>query len=388
MQTLACRIQLLSAVMCMAKQAQYSKMSDYRPKLPSNNAYDYYITAARQLKGGEHFSNQQPPTPQERRWIKANQGAFNTLRGALGKPYQFPFGAVGYEFYADEYALLRNLARLVNTRIRWAIATRDGMDAVHDWRVGFQMARHLQGDTTLNYLVGVAVERTIHAPILRSVDFFSAHECREMAQTLIQSERSRDRFATVIEWGLKAALRELDRLLPERIDEARAAIEPLLSKAAADAEGEEDPLKVKRLLEEFRQVINQPSAYQRLRAEMRRAIAQDWQAIADAVSLHGGRYREPKLKEYDSDTLFGALASLFQPIGMVVGMLARPYWEQRTRRRVMLVHLQLREYRLREGRYPDSLEPLNLQELAIDPFTGQPFVYRLIGERYQLESSV
>jgi hypothetical protein len=74
---------LLSAVMCIAKQAQYSKMSDYRPKLPSNNAYDYYITAARQLKGGEHFSNQQPPT-QERRWIEANQGAFNTLRGALG----------------------------------------------------------------------------------------------------------------------------------------------------------------------------------------------------------------------------------------------------------------------------------------------------------------
>jgi hypothetical protein len=65
-----------------------------------------------------------------------------------------------------------------------------------------------------------------------------------------------------------------------------------------------------------------------------------------------------------------------------------PVPKQRTRRRVMLVHLQLREYRLREGRYPDSLEPLNLQELAIDPFTGQPFGYRLTGERYQLESSV
>ena len=67
---------------------------------------------------------------------------------------------------------------------------------------------------------------------------------------------------------------------------------------------------------------------------------------------------------------------------------ASPSPKQRTRRRVMLVHLQLREYRLREGRYPDSLEPLNLQELAIDPFTGQPFVYRLMGEQYQLESSV
>jgi len=35
--------------MCMAKQEPYSKMSDYRPKLPSNNAYDYYIAAARTL---------------------------------------------------------------------------------------------------------------------------------------------------------------------------------------------------------------------------------------------------------------------------------------------------------------------------------------------------
>ena len=54
----------------------------------------------------------------------------------------------------------------------------------------------------------------------------------------------------------------------------------------------------------------------------------------------------------------------------------------------MLVDLMLREYRLRKGRYPDSLEPLNLQELAIDPFMGQPFGYRLTGERYQLSSAI
>ena len=383
MQKLADRVYLQRVVMCMAKQAQYSKMSDYRPKLPSNNAYDYYIAAARQLKKGEGFSGQQPPTPQERRWIEANQSAFNTLRGALGKPYQFPFGAVSYEFKADEYASLSNLAWLVNARIRWAIAAHDGTDAVHDWRIGFQMARHLQGDTTLNYLLGIALEVTIHAPILRAVDFFSAHECHEMAQTLIQSERSRDRFATVIEGEQTMALRELDRLFPERIDAARAVIEPLLSEALTDIESEDDRRMLERLQDEFRALLNQPSAYQRLRAELRRVITQGWQAIADAVSLHGGHFREPKLKEYDSDTLFGALASLFQPIGM----LARRYWEQRTRRRLMLIHLLLREYCLREGRYPDSLEPLNLQELAIDPFTGQPFVYRLTGERYQLSSA-
>lgn len=383
MQTLAGRVQLLWVVMDMPKRLEYQKMSDYRPKLPSNNAYDYYIAAARQLKEGEGFSGQQPPTPQERRWIEANQSAFNTLRGAFGKLYQFPFGAVRYEFDADEYALLRNLARLVHARIRWAIAVRDGTDAVHDWRIGFQMARHLQGDTTLNYLVGVALESTIHSPITREVDFFSAHECREMAQTLIQSERSRDRFATVIEGELTMALRELDRILPERIDEARATIEPLLSEALTDTESEDNRRTLERLQKEFQSLLNQPSAYQRLRVELRRVITQGWQAIADAASLHGGRFHEPKLKEYDSDTLFAALASLVQPMDL----LARRYWEQRTRRRLMLVHLMLREYRLREGRYPDSLELLNLQELAIDPFSGQPFGYRLTGERYQLFSA-
>jgi len=245
------------------------------------------------------------------------------------------------------------------------------------------MARHLQGDTTLNYLLGVALEATIHMPITCEVDFFSAHECREMAQTLIQSERSRDRFAPLIEGELTMALRELDRLLPERIDEARAAIEPLLSDALTDLEGEEDPMKTQRLLEEFRQTLSQPSAYQRLRAELRRVITQGWQAIADAASLQGGRYREPKLKQYDPDTLFGALASLFQPMDL----LPCRYWEQRTHRRMMLIHLLLREYRLREGRYPDSLEPLNLQELAIDPLSGQPFGYRRMGEKYQLSSA-
>jgi hypothetical protein len=282
LQMLAGRVYLQRVVMDMPKRLEYQKMSDYRPKLPSNNAYDYYIAAARQLKAGEGFSGQQPPTPQERRWIEANQGAFNTLRGAFGKPYQFPFEPITSEFYADEYASLRNLARLVNARIRWAIAVRDGTDAVHDWRIGFQMARHLQGDTTPNYLVGAALEATIHAPILRSVDFFSAHECREMAQTLIQSERSRDRFATAIEGELTMALRELDRMLPERTDEARAAIEPLLNEALTDIEGEEDRRTLERLQDEFQSLFNQPSAYQRLRAELRRVITQ-------GLASHRGR---------------------------------------------------------------------------------------------------
>ncbi|MCS7190807.1 MAG: type II secretion system protein GspG [Fimbriimonadales bacterium] len=44
-------------------------------------------------------------------------------------------------------------------------------------------------------------------------------------------------------------------------------------------------------------------------------------------------------------------------------------------------------YRQRTGRYPDSLDTLNLGEMSIDPFTGQPLVYRYDAQKgFQLYS--
>ena len=370
----------------MRRQAEYEKMSDYQPRLPSNNAYDYYITAARQLKGRQQFSGQQPPTREEVRWIEANQGAFNTLLKAKNKPYRWPFGVVSYDFLHDDLAKLRNLARLVNARIRWAIATQDGTDAVHDWRIGFQMARDMQGDAMIPYLVGVAVERTIHAPIIREMDFFSAHECREIARTLIESERTPDRFPSVIEGEIGMNLRFLDQLLPEQpsIASSSQMLDLLSAFAPDDDEKQKEQLRQEkeRLMRQLMDLLKHPGAYQRLRADIRREIVQAWQALADAVALPGGRYREVELKEYDTNTLFGFVVDLLRPLPTVV----QKYWENRTRRRLMAAHLLLREYYLREGRYPDPLEPLNLQELGIDPFSGRPFIYRLLGERYLLYS--
>jgi len=370
----------------MRRQAEYEKMSDYQPRLPSSNAYDYYIAAARQLKDGQQFSGQQPPTREEVRWIEANQGAFNTLLKAKNKPYRWPFEVVSYDFLFDDLAKLRNLARLVNARIRWAIATQDSTDAVHDWRIGFQMARDMQGDAMIPYLVGVAVERTIHAPIIREMDFFSARECREIARTLIESERVPDRFPSVIEGEIGMNLRFLDQLLPEQpsIASSSQMLDLLSAFAPDDDEKQKEQLRQEkeRLMRQLMDLLKHPGAYQRLRADIRREIVQAWQALADAAALPGGRYREVELKEYDTNTLFGFVVDLLRPLPTVV----QQYWENRRRRRLMAAHLLLREYYLREGRYPDSLEPLNLQELGIDPFSGRPFIYRLSGERYLLYS--
>lgn len=368
----------------MTRQIAYESMSAYKPRLPSDNAYDYYISATRQLKSSEAFTGNQPPTHEEVRWVEHNQSAFNTLRQGYNRRYQWPFAETSMWFRFDELARLRKLARLVNTRIRWAIAAKDGMDALNDWRIGFKMARDMQGDLLLVYLVGVVIERVVHEPIIREMDFFSAQECRELARTLIESERTPDRIGTVVEGELKLALRTIDSLLTEQginLEELDLVGDLILSSAReSDPETQQT---TERLRQEIQRLQKQPAAYQQLRHNLRREISHTFQAFADSLTLQGGRYCPMPTKEYDTNTLFGYLVEIFIP---PLSMVAQRYWETRTRRRLMIAHLLLREYYLREGRYPASLDELNLQELAIDPFSGRPLIYRRTGDRYQLYS--
>lgn len=373
----------------MVRQRVYKQMSEYQPRLPSNNAYDYYISAARQLKKFEVYTSNQPPTREEVRWVEDNQGAFHTLRQGYHKPYHWPFREIGWDFAFDDLARVRHLARLVNTRIRWAIATKDRMDAVSDWRIGFKMARDMQGDLILVYLVGMAVEAIVHAPIIREMDFFSAHECRELACTLIESERAPHRINTVVEGELASTLFTVAQLLPEGRVNALALSAFLgfdeSGEKPEDDSKEEDPearQRVERLKQEFQRLLQHPTAYQRLRNEVLREINRRFQALSDSFTLQGGRWRPIPDKEYDMNTLFGYLTEHLTPSPGI----AMRYWSTRARRRLMIAHLLLREYYLREGHYPTSLKELKLKELELDPFSGHPFIYRLMSERYQLYS--
>jgi len=368
----------------MARQVVYKAMNQYQPRLPSSNAYDYYISAARQLKSpGMYVGSQQPPTREEVRWIELNQDTFNTLRQGYTKPYRWPFQGIGLGFLFDDFGRVRNLARLVNARIRRAIASKDGMDAVSDWRIGFKMARDMQGDLIVVYLVGVAVEAIIHAPIIQELDFFSAHECRELARTLIKSERTPDRIGTVVEGELRYTLRTIDQLLPEHGLTPQQLHEFLdgLAMSGEESDPETDQL-VENLKADAQRLLRQPAAYHRLRQELRREIVRTFQALSDSLALRSGRYRPMVLRQYDTNTLFGYLMSEYS----FLPKLPERYWDVRTRRRLLIAHLLLRKYRLREGHYPSTLEALNMEELAIDPFSRRPLIYRLTGERYLLYS--
>ena len=380
------------------QQPSSAQAHEYQPRLPSDNALDYYLVAARSVVGDTPDSSQ-PPKPEEVRWVESNERAFRILQQGAGKPYRWILPTTPQTGMPTPiYGGFRRLARLVASRVRWAIATKDGMDAVRDWHVGVRFARDLQGDLAINYLVGVAVEGIVHAPIIGELDFFSSAECRAMADMLIWWERTPDRFLTVLEGEQTFALQSLDEMLPTGKPEALLEIirgwnmDPETGKPLEPEEpdeGDEPHLleerrRQERLRPQLLDIARSPLAYEQLRQQLRQAIVRHMQDAFRALRLPYGNQRQA-LREstLDLNTPLGYLADVLTPITSV---LLRIYLSQRARRRLLITHLLLRVHHLRYGSYPDSLHRLRLEELVLDPFSSKQLVYRREGERYLLYS--
>ncbi len=351
----------------------------YRPQLPSPNAFDYYYEAGRTLESLSAFSSdRQPPSREERQWVERHQRAYPLLREGTRRAYSLPEFWVNSELF-PYLAWWRNLARLVNARIRYAIALQDGQDAVRDWQAGFKFARDIQGDNLLSLLVGFACEPLVHAPIVHQMDFFSAHECRQIAQTLAESERQPDRLPSAIEGETRLMLKWLDKTF---VPDPDRGITNLFEIAGFSGAGEErSDAELQQHIDTLNRLRQNPAEYARFAEQVRQHALREIQRFSEAFALKRGRFQ--RVSDTEPRTLVEKVASVFAPSTAIPG---QRYWETRARRRLMRIHLLLRVYYLAEGRYPSTLDALNLKDLAIDPFSGEPFIYRLQGERYVLYS--
>lgn len=136
-----------------------------------------------------------------------------------------------------------------------------------------------------------------------------------------------------------------------------------------------------------RELIRKPTAYVQLRAEVEAHLRRHIQDASEAFALKGGRFHSsaPSPHAPSGDALRDYLLQYFEPLSLV-GNVARQYWEMRTRRRLLALHLLLRAYYLRERRYPDNLRQLPIGAWATDPFSGELPVYQREGDRYRLYS--
>jgi len=146
----------------------------------------------------------------------------------------------------------------------------------------------------------------------------------------------------------------------------------------------EERRRQERLRPQLLDIARSPLAYEQLRQQLRQAIVRHMQDAFRALRLPYGRQLQAlRQPARDLNTPLGYLVDEMAPL---TSHLLRVYLRQRARRRLLIAHLLLRVYYLREGSYPDSLHRLRLEELVIDPFSSKQLVYRREGERYLLYS--
>jgi hypothetical protein len=351
------------------------------PVLPSPNAFDTFLTASSQLLESKKIDNAMYspegaktagfpiPTLSDRDKLMAeNATALASLREGLDQPYWNPPARSFYTlmpYYAKFRALARFLAVDAGVHAakgEYAAAARSSLDAM---TMGAQIPH---GSTLIGGLVGIACQGIGRKPMWQVVEHLDASEAKEAAQRVEKIRGNEFSYAETLQeekWACQASILEIFR--------SRNPARTLSNGVGLGTNG----------------LLNNPaiggasSLY--YLAYSKRRIMDDYTGHINAVIA---RAREPYSASRSTvpvpyDPFVWAIVPVYEQADM-------KWTEKWTQNGLLEITAALRAFRMRHGKYPDSLAqlvPEVLHSLPTDPFTaGQPFCYKPSGNSYLLYS--
>lgn len=327
---------------------------------PPNNAYEQLVAIAQQL------DQTQNATPRLRALTKRAQEAhlpapmsaadhadYTRAVEPILRKYRRYLNAsskavVSYDPQRDPYfrvaSMLRNLARAESYFIRGALAQNRQAEAVERATALAKFANQVSRDGTLiQYLVGIAIRSIALEPLRKNIDRLNNRTALEqLLRWAHQEERHRPPLTGILEseyYYNRAMINQMHRnwqpLDPANLQGWERL--PLLPQ-----------LFLKTSIPEMERAWKQIKAYAAKPAWERKAS--DFPTVRHPLNA----ILIPVFKTpIDRDSVNLATVRL---LGCVAA---------------------IRLYKQRTGRYPSSLETLQLGELIIDPFTGKPFRYKV-----------
>jgi hypothetical protein len=152
-----------------------------------------------------------------------------------------------------------------------------------------------------------------------------------------------------------------------------------------DKPDDKESRSARQLLSELKRLkASSPEAYDALFTEVEQRLDQLYDRVL--AEWKKPAWERTDVEAPDDASLAGRLASLRSPAGVVspAGII---YTREQAKIRLLACHAAIRRYRWEHDRLPASLVDLNLGELVIDPFTGQPLKYEVRAPRYRLTSA-
>lgn len=355
------------------------------PKPTGENGYEELVAAGDALRSSRQFAAVEygkATLDAKRRALRDPPvaRALALIRRALAKPVFSPRQRVTTDTLFQEFASFRSLARLLATQQYVLLADGRVPEALESFRLGLRLARAVQTDTLLSGLVGQAMSGLTIARLGAHLDQLSARDCDHLYRICLEWLRAPDPSPRIL-----AGEREFIR---QEIADARDGKKGLAGLLGQEGEAEWEPddegtLQVRRIVTDLKRLKEVSNAgYIAFWVELDRRIDEQFHRVVEEL-------RKPAWERK-----FPAPAAEEDLPGRVLSMLVPP-WEQMSRLyateeariRLLACHAAIRRYRWEHERLPADLGVLRLGELAVDPFTGEPFRYEPRGTRYRLTSA-
>ncbi len=339
------------------------------PNPTGENGYEEFVMAAEMVTNSREFQMTQdvengPITlKQKRAAVTANKKALDLLRFGLQKKSFQPRTEMTAATLLPEFAQFRNMARMLAMEQQVFLADGSLPLALDSLRDGLLFSHRFQSHILIGGLVGLACTSIIMRPIslhLEQLDYQHCNRLIEHVKTVLEEPSPE---LSLVEGEAKFADEELSdpKTLLENLPYLAGPEEVSLRKAAeAGPEYFEQEAGRARLIAR--------DYFATIRAELGKSI---WERNIPAMSAA------------ENDPLANQIAAMFLPAFTVA---FSRFAESDARVRLLATHAGILAHRWWFGELPSSLDVLKLGDLAIDPFSGKPFVYKPSGWNYKLYS--
>jgi hypothetical protein len=355
------------------------------PAPTGENGYEELVRAVDQLRASARFQQAEKlggapaavPLSLKRRVMSDPPvvRALALLQRGLGKTIASPRKSLNSATLLPEMAGFRQLARLLAMQQYVYLADGRVAEAIGTARTCLRLGQAVQTDTLISGLVGIAISAICLRSLGAHLDQLSVADCDRLSKVCLEWLDQPDPMPRML-----AAERQAGKSVLAEIKTAdRQALERIFGLTPSPQD--EEPPETRQLVGELTRHASSPGSLDAVLEETEKRLDQYYERILAESQKHTWERSWPSLPADGS-----LAARLVTAIAVSPVQVADKYTGEEAMVRLLTCHTAILRYRWEYDRLPSDLTLLNLGDLALDPFTGEPVSYQPSGRKYRLAS--
>ena len=288
------------------------------------------------------------------------------------------------------FAKFGSFTRMAKTlEIRQYVLLADGRvsDAIDTTRDGLRLAVSLENHSLVGCLTGFALEDTVLRPFAAHLDQLSLNDCARLTQLTQDWNKTPNAIIFALDRERRALTKTMQKFTGEDGKKLRDmmqkipdnVVKPDSKEAVMIAQIKSlDDDGWKRLMNGLAKGVD--TIFAQATLDMQTPIYQR------AAPKPAAPNKKPDDENASQDAVTSLLDASTAAIRPQINNMESEYVKRAVYAHLLGCHAAIHKYHWENNRWPDSLKDLKLEDMATDPFSGNPLVYKRDKDSYTLES--